>query len=107
MPDPPAATGKRIHLKDGRSLGYAEYAVSAGAPVLVFAGTPGSRLLCLPVEPARALGARVMVIERPGFGLPNPQPGRTLPNCQAHFFPGEGHWLLLDHWGEILAALIS
>lgn len=78
MPDPPAATDRRIHLKDGRSLGYAEHGVPAGTPVLVFPGMPGSRLLCLPAEPARALGARVLIIERPGFGLSDPLPGRTL-----------------------------
>lgn len=30
---------------------------------------------------------------------------RVLPNCQARFFPEEGHFLFLTHWQEILQAL--
>jgi pimeloyl-ACP methyl ester carboxylesterase len=31
----------------------------------------------------------------------------AIPNCRATFLPGEGHWLILDHWEEILTALLS
>lgn len=31
----------------------------------------------------------------------------ALPRCQATFFPGEGHYALFTHWGEILAALVA
>jgi len=31
----------------------------------------------------------------------------AIPHCVAAFLPGEGHFLLFDHWGEILAALLS
>lgn len=30
-----------------------------------------------------------------------------IPNAQATFFPGEGHFLILKRWGEILAQLVS
>jgi pimeloyl-ACP methyl ester carboxylesterase len=31
----------------------------------------------------------------------------TIPHCRAKFFPGEGHFLLFDHWEEILATLVA
>ena len=30
-----------------------------------------------------------------------------IPTAQATFFPGEGHFLILKRWGEILAQLVS
>jgi pimeloyl-ACP methyl ester carboxylesterase len=30
---------------------------------------------------------------------------QTLPHCRATFLPDEGHWLLLEHWEEVLASL--
>lgn len=32
---------------------------------------------------------------------------RTIPDCTAHFLPGEGHLLLFAHWRAILASLIE
>jgi pimeloyl-ACP methyl ester carboxylesterase len=32
---------------------------------------------------------------------------QAIPNCQATFLPGEGHWLILKYWERILAALIA
>jgi pimeloyl-ACP methyl ester carboxylesterase len=32
---------------------------------------------------------------------------RTIPNCRSKLLPGEGHFLLFDHWEEILAAMVS
>jgi pimeloyl-ACP methyl ester carboxylesterase len=31
----------------------------------------------------------------------------AIPNCQATFLPGEGHFLLFTHWEEILTRLLS
>jgi pimeloyl-ACP methyl ester carboxylesterase len=59
-------------------LGYAEYGDPAGSPVLFFPGAPSSRLLHPPEPPTRALGIRLIAVERPGFGLSDFQPGRTL-----------------------------
>ena len=30
----------------------------------------------------------------------------TIPGCHASFLPGEGHWLYLEHWEEILRSLL-
>ncbi len=38
------ASDKAIVLKDGRTLGYAEYGDLTGTPIILFHGTPGSRL---------------------------------------------------------------
>jgi pimeloyl-ACP methyl ester carboxylesterase len=32
---------------------------------------------------------------------------RAIPNCRATFLPGEGHWLFLEHWKEILERLLA
>jgi pimeloyl-ACP methyl ester carboxylesterase len=72
-----AAAGKCIELADGRALGFAEYGDPQGTPVLYFHGTPSSRLECQPNEDiARRLGARVINVERPGYGLSDFQTGR-------------------------------
>lgn len=68
----------QIRLPDGRALGYAEYGDPQGKPVLFFTGAPSSRFLHPPSEPTKALGARLVVLERPGFGLSDFQPRRTL-----------------------------
>lgn len=31
----------------------------------------------------------------------------AIPGCQAHFVPGEGHWLILEHFQEILEWLMD
>ena len=68
-----------LRLKDGRLLGYAEYGAPSGKPLLFFHGGGGSRLLGeLADEPARRLGLRVIAPDRPGIGLSDDQPGRSL-----------------------------
>jgi pimeloyl-ACP methyl ester carboxylesterase len=68
-----------ITLPDGRELGFAEYGDPSGRPVLFFPGTPSGRLFHHPQESsALSLGARVLAIDRPGYGLSDFQPGRTL-----------------------------
>ncbi len=70
MPDPASATCRQIQLQDKRLLAYAEYGEPQGKPVLLFHGTPGSRLFHHPDESiALSVGARVIVADRPGFGL--------------------------------------
>ena len=68
-----------LTLRDGRRLNYAEYGDPSGVPVLYCHGIPGSHQDgCLADAPARALGARLVVPERPGYGLSDPLPGATI-----------------------------
>lgn len=73
-----ASRDQSILLKCGRRLGFAEYGDLSGVPVLFFHGTPSSRLLHPDEETTRSLGARLIILERPGFGLSDYQPGRRL-----------------------------
>ena len=74
-------TAQTIALKDGRALGFAEFGVPNGKPVMYFHGHPGARIEW-PVfgddEAARELGIRVIAVDRPGHGLSSLQPGRRL-----------------------------
>ena len=75
----PDGTGARVRLPDGRALGIRETGDPGGWPLLLFPGTPACRLSPLADgEGTRAAGARVVVLERPGFGVSSPQPGRRI-----------------------------
>ncbi|HEX6483440.1 MAG TPA: alpha/beta hydrolase [Ktedonobacteraceae bacterium] len=68
-----------LSLRDGRVLGYTQTGNPSGKPVFFFHGSPGSRLQRHPDETiARDLGARLIGIDRPGYGLSDFQLGRTL-----------------------------
>jgi pimeloyl-ACP methyl ester carboxylesterase len=68
-----------LDLPDGRSLCFAEYGVPDGAPVMFAHSIPGSRILPEHTRAAAAeAGLRIIVPERPGFGLSDFQPGRTI-----------------------------
>jgi len=60
----------------GRNVGIAEYGSPQGWPLLLFQGAPTSRLPHNPLE-TRA-GARIIVVERPGYGGSDFLPGRSL-----------------------------
>jgi pimeloyl-ACP methyl ester carboxylesterase len=81
-------TGARVLLPDGRAIGVRETGAAAGWPLLLFPGTPGSRLTPLADLPGtREAGARVVVVERPGFGVSDARPGRRIldwPSDVAH-----------------------
>jgi pimeloyl-ACP methyl ester carboxylesterase len=63
-------TEQRLILKDGRTLGFAEYGDPNGEPVLEFHGCPSCRLEARNYDEAgKKLGARVIGIDRPGFGI--------------------------------------
>jgi pimeloyl-ACP methyl ester carboxylesterase len=68
-----------LALPDGRRIGWLEEGAANGRPVFAFHGLPGSRRQRHP-DPAvaEAAGARVIHIERPGFGWSSPAPGRRL-----------------------------
>ncbi len=63
-----------MRLSDGRTLGYAEWGDPSGTPVLVCHGVPGSRHLGRTL----AVPARLIVPDRPGYGLSDPKPGRSV-----------------------------
>lgn len=59
-----------LKLHDGRLLGYAEYGDPEGSPLLFMHDWPGSRFDGKPwSNEAAALHLRLIVIERPGYGL--------------------------------------
>ena len=65
-----ALTEQRIILKDGRTLGFAEYGDPNGKPVLEFHGWPSCRLEASNYDQAgKKVGARVIGIDRPGIGI--------------------------------------
>jgi pimeloyl-ACP methyl ester carboxylesterase len=68
-----------IRLSDGRTLGFAEYGDPAGKPVLLFHGATLSRLFGAVADgSARKVGVRLIAPDRPGIGLSDPKPGRTM-----------------------------
>ncbi len=67
-----------IRLRDGRALAYAEWGDPGGPPVLLFHGTPHSRLWCPDAGETRAAGVRLIGVDRPGFGRSDVQHGRRL-----------------------------
>lgn len=79
----PRGDGFTFSLSDGRKMGYAEYGDLDADPsrtLLFLHGTPGTRFFWHArhsMEAERA-GVRVIVPERPGFGLSTPHSGRTL-----------------------------
>ncbi len=83
-----------IRLPDGRHLGYAEYGDPAGWPLLNCHGGLTGRLDVESADgAARQVGVRIVSPDRPGIGLSDRQPGRTI-----------GQWpadaaVLADHLG--------
>lgn len=72
-------SSQRIKLPDGRHLGYAEWGDPQGSPILLFHGTPGSRYFRHPEESIiTSQGIRLIVPERPGYGLSDFQPERKI-----------------------------
>jgi len=73
------ASAHIVELPDGRQLGYAEIGDPEGYPVFIFHGTPGSRLSQTESSPIALIpGLRVITTDRPGYGLSDPYPTRTL-----------------------------
>lgn len=67
-----------VELHDGRVLGYEEWGPADGYPVLGFLGTPLSLLAHLGEGAPEAAGVRLVLVDRPGYGVSDFQPGRTL-----------------------------
>ena len=72
-------TATVLLLPDGRSLAFAESGDPHGVPVVAVHGTPGSRLQFAGAgEEAAAAGVRLIVPDRPGYGLSSYHRGRRL-----------------------------
>ncbi|MCZ2857484.1 alpha/beta fold hydrolase [Blastococcus sp. VKM Ac-2987] len=72
---------QQVRLPDGRLLGYDEYGVPGGSPLLYLHGTPGARRewrLFGGEQAARSLDLRIIAVDRPGMGLSDFQPGRRV-----------------------------
>lgn len=74
-----AREDQSILLPDGRRLGYAEYGAPNGRPVLFFHGSLGSRYIHTDIaDISTRCGIRLIAPERPGYGLSDQQPGRSM-----------------------------
>lgn len=70
---------RTLRLDDGRLLGYAIYGDPEGRPVFYFHGFPGSRLEARLADGIAArLHVRLIALDRPGFGLSDFHPRRTI-----------------------------
>ncbi len=71
----------RVTLGDGRLVSYAEAGDPEGIPVVHVHGVLGCRLeIATPAidRAARRMGVRLLAPDRPGIGLSDPKPGRTV-----------------------------
>jgi pimeloyl-ACP methyl ester carboxylesterase len=77
--DSVTSNARSIKLHDERMLGYEEYGIPDGQPVLYFHGYPGARVEArfLAVAAAKA-GIRLIGTDRPGMGFSSYKPGRRL-----------------------------
>jgi pimeloyl-ACP methyl ester carboxylesterase len=67
-----------VELPDGRTLGYGSFGDPDGAPLLLLDG-PGSRVVAhFAHGPAAEAGVHVIAPDRPGMGVSDPKPGRTI-----------------------------
>lgn len=70
---------QKLFLENGRTLGYAEYGKATDFPLLYFHGYPSSRLEGLGFGKwPETHGVRLIVPDRPGFGLSSYQPNRQI-----------------------------
>jgi pimeloyl-ACP methyl ester carboxylesterase len=77
-----AANPETITLDDGRQLGYAETGDPDGDPLVLYHGFPNSRVFgALFDDAGRERGVRVVTPDRPGMGVSDPDPDRTLLDC--------------------------
>jgi pimeloyl-ACP methyl ester carboxylesterase len=77
----PTATPLRdlaVTLRDGRRVAYAEWGRRDGRPVVLLHGMPGSRLFCPDEEQTVRADVLLLTVDRPGYGLSSPRPGRAL-----------------------------
>lgn len=79
----PRTDGLKFKLSSGRTLGYVILGAVNAPPertIVYFHGTPGTRFFFHEshAKEAERVNVRIIIPERPGFGLSTPQPDRTL-----------------------------
>ncbi len=68
-----------IKLNDGRTLGFSDYGNPNDIPIILFHGTPGSRVYGLEESSIlEKFGIRIVAPERPGYGLSTPYQNRKI-----------------------------
>jgi pimeloyl-ACP methyl ester carboxylesterase len=73
------ASAETLRLPDGRKLGVSHFGELNGKPLFFFHGFGVSRLAAHPDQTiAQSLGVHLIAMDRPGIGLSDPQPNRTL-----------------------------
>ena len=79
-PDQPGAQERlRVIMADGRRVAFIDYGPAGGAPLLVGHGFHTGRLMPEPLlVRCQAAGLRVIIPQRPGFGLTDPAVGDYL-----------------------------
>jgi pimeloyl-ACP methyl ester carboxylesterase len=83
---------QQFTLRDGRRLGWAEYGNPQGRPVLYFHGWPASRLEPRLMDADCAeLGVRLVAPDRPGMGLSDFKPRRSIVDWAADVAELAGH----------------
>ncbi len=101
MIEPASRSDQSIRLRDGRTLGYAEYGVPDGNALLYFHGYPGARLEGqFLAEQAVKAGVRLIAVDRPGMGLSSYQAHRHIldwPDDIAEF----ADYLGLEHFAVV------
>lgn len=78
---PPPELCQTLTTPDGRTVGFADYGPPDGSPVLDWHGGPGCRLSAFNLgayDNVRASGLRIVTMDRPGYGLSTPFPGRSV-----------------------------
>src|SRR5689334_1291811 len=75
---------RTIRLRDGRTLGYAEYGAPEGLTVIYAHGGLSCRLdVASGAQAAQHAKIRLLAVDRPGIGLSDPKPGRTVVDWAA------------------------
>ncbi|MEM7112536.1 MAG: alpha/beta hydrolase [Chloroflexota bacterium] len=70
---------KQITLSDGRKLGYVTLGPETGRPIFYHHGWPSSRFEALMLQDVmERVNGRLIAVDRPGYGLSDFQPDRTL-----------------------------
>jgi pimeloyl-ACP methyl ester carboxylesterase len=85
-------------LKDGRRLGYAQFGSMSAPPVFYFHGWPGSRLEAGFFD---VPGVKMIGVDRPGYGLSDPQSKRKLSDWPNDIVQ------LADHLGHEKFAVVG